>query len=107
MYKKIIIDDKETLYSINEYGKIRNDLTNTFLTADKSGKYKRIVLYINGKRRKFSIHRLVASVFIGFDINNKDIYIIILMGINLIIFIRILKLATVRKMLNMQQYMIL
>ena len=75
MYKKIIIDDKETLYSINEYGKIRNDLTNTFLTVDKSGKYKRIVLYINGKRRKFSIHRLVASVFIGFDINNKDIYI--------------------------------
>ena len=50
MYKKIIIDDKETLYSINEYGKIRNDLTNTFLTEDKSGKYKRIVLYIDGDK---------------------------------------------------------
>ena len=75
MYKKIIIDDKETLYSINEYGKIKNNLTGNFLTEDNSGKYKRIVLYINGKRRKFLIHRLVASVFIGFDLNNKNIYI--------------------------------
>lgn len=75
MYKKLYLAGKETYYSINEYGKIRNDMTGNFLKEDTLGRYKRVVLYLDGKRRKMSVHRLVAFAFIGFDIEDENIYI--------------------------------
>ncbi len=36
-------------------------------------RYKRVSLYKNGNKRKFSVHRLVASVFLG-DVKGKHVH---------------------------------
>ena len=63
MWKEII--DFEGLYEINEYGEIRNIITNEIRSPYISNKgYKCIDLYKNGVRYKMLIHRLVAIHFV-------------------------------------------
>lgn len=52
-------------YSIDEYGNLRNDITNKLLTKykNKSG-YFRYDISINGKRKVVHPHRAVAELFI-------------------------------------------
>lgn len=64
-WKKIIIDNNKTNYSVSNYGDIRNDKTGYILKPiiDKDG-YLVINLIVNGKRYRKKIHRLVAENFI-------------------------------------------
>lgn len=59
-------------YSINELGEVRNDLTGKIKkpTINKSNGYLCVDLYMNNKRTKECIHRLVAEAFIP-NIENK------------------------------------
>lgn len=58
--------DKNCLYSINSIGQIRNNKTNKLLSLHKN-KYGYIIagLKINNKYKSFSVHRLVAKLFIN------------------------------------------
>lgn len=65
MFKKIMINNQETDYSITENGEIRNDKTGktvsgTFLSCE----YRKVSLTINGVIKTFMVHRLVAETFI-------------------------------------------
>lgn len=65
MYKKIIIDDKETNYSITESGDIRNDITGKTLEGTNlSCEYKKVSLMINDIPKTYMVHRLVALTYI-------------------------------------------
>ena len=59
------------LYSVSNYGRARNDKTGRLLKLRKTG-YCDIAIRINGKRKKFYIHRLVAEAFIP-NPNNYNI----------------------------------
>ena len=60
----IDIIDYDGYYKINEYGEIKN-INGILLKPYISNKgYKCIDLHYNGKRRKYTIHRLVAIHFI-------------------------------------------
>lgn len=76
--KKIIIDNIETQYQINEEGKVYNTKTNRFLQGhiENTG-YVSVNLRINGKKKNYSLHRLVAQAFISNPdnlpvVNHKD-----------------------------------
>lgn len=64
MWKKLIIDGKETLYSISDTGEVRNDLRNSLLTQSTDYGYKTVGLHIDKKAKKCRVHRLVALTFI-------------------------------------------
>lgn len=53
-------------YSINENGEVRNDITGHIKTPtlNKQNGYLCVDLYMNNKRTKVPIHRLVAEAFI-------------------------------------------
>lgn len=77
MWKKLIIEGQETLYSISDDGQIRNDQRNTLLVLREEQGYKTVILHINKKQRKFRVHRLVALTFIDNPenkpyVNHKD-----------------------------------
>lgn len=56
---------KETNYFITETGIIINEKTRSILKPNNNGKgYHKVQIYIDGKRRPFYIHRLVADHFI-------------------------------------------
>ena len=59
IYKKIIIDNIETVYSISNLGNIKNDLTNKLYNFKNYKSYPKIE--INGK--KYFVHRLVLMTF--------------------------------------------
>ena len=64
MKKKIIIDNKETRYSVTEDGKIFNDDTGRELKGTtKTNEYHSVILMIDEKPRTFLVHRLVAEAF--------------------------------------------
>lgn len=64
MWKKIIIEDVETNYSVSEDGKVRNDKTKKELSPRTQQGYKHVTIYINKKSKSCRVHRLVALAFI-------------------------------------------
>ena len=72
-WKIIDIDDiKSNFYEISNYGRIRNkDGKILSLYIDKDGYYKCTLYKINGKRKHFFVHRLVAMYFVP-NPNNLD-----------------------------------
>jgi len=64
VFKPIIVDGKSTGYSVSSTGKIMHNSTKTIKNfTNQTGRYKILTLYINGKKRDFSVHRLVAMNF--------------------------------------------
>lgn len=62
--EKIIVDGKETNYSVSKSGKVRNDETQTLLSLSLQQGYCHVTLAIDKKGRRFRVHRLVATAFI-------------------------------------------
>ncbi len=67
-----ILNTIDSKYAISNLGNIKNIKTNRILKPEITNKgYCKINLSINGVRKKFYIHRLVAMMFI--ENNNPDI----------------------------------
>lgn len=78
IWKKIIIDGKETIYSISNVGVIRNDLKNTIchsteITDKNNNKYQSVMLSIDKVKIRKYIHRLVAEAFIPNPDNKPEV----------------------------------
>lgn len=59
------IKDYEGLYQVSNFGRIRSFITNRILKQGNiSCGYLAVVLCKNGKKKMYSVHRLVASTFI-------------------------------------------
>lgn len=75
IWKPLSID---TRYSISNYGRIRNEITNKYVSPCETQKgYKRFSHRENGKTKWYSVHRLVAEAFIPNPdnlpfVNHKD-----------------------------------
>lgn len=74
---------RETNYEVSNLGEVRNFKTNNILKSHKkyNGKkdndYKKVNVYIDGKMRKKSIHRMVAECFLNnyseeLEVNHKN-----------------------------------
>lgn len=64
MWEKIIINNKESNYSVSDSGEIRNDVRNAILKQSIQYGYKRVSLVMDGKYYSFQVHRLVGLYFI-------------------------------------------
>lgn len=65
IFKSIYIEEEKTKYLISNYGRVYNSKSKKFLKPYLNRKgYCVIGLQHNGKRYRFSIHRLVAIAFI-------------------------------------------
>ena len=52
-------------YDISTLGRVRNNKTSNIIKADEEEKgYQRLSIIVNGKKKHFAIHRLVALAFI-------------------------------------------
>lgn len=72
-WKKIIIDGKESMYSVSDQGRVRNDERNTYLKLQMQNEYLRVSLSLgHGNMKNFAVHRLVATAFIE-NPDNKEI----------------------------------
>ena len=76
--KQLIINNILTDYDINEQGQIYSHKTNKFLTGyiDNTG-YRTVLLTVEGKKKNYLVHRLVAQTFIPNEnnlpiVNHKD-----------------------------------
>lgn len=74
-----ILKDIDLKYAISNFGNIKNIVTNKILKPELTNKgYYRINLSINGIRKKYYIHRLVALMFLENNdpkrnnVNHKD-----------------------------------
>ena len=67
--KKIIINNKETYFSIDENGKVFNNKTQTYLKGTIRGGYHYYDLRFGNKKHSISAHRLVAEAFLENDFN--------------------------------------
>ena len=64
-WKLIEIHGDGTNYEVSTSGEVRNSFTKKLLKQELSNSgYYRVTLYINGKPKKFSVHRLVAVAFV-------------------------------------------
>ena len=64
MFKKIILDNEVTRWSVNELGQVRNDENGHFLIGTTLTGYQYINFRWKGKQKNKSIHRLVAEAFL-------------------------------------------
>lgn len=65
IWRKIIIDDYETIYSVSSKGQVRNDVRRTLLKQSTEQEYKVVGISLgHGKMRRFRVHRLVAFAFL-------------------------------------------
>lgn len=77
-WKKIVINNIETFYSVSDLGRIRNDSKNTFLEGSISTNGYRMVHLRYRIDKNCSVHRLVAKAFKphkdmdDLQINHKD-----------------------------------
>lgn len=72
-WKKIIINDIETNYSVSTDGDIRNDNTNKILKQRTCNEYKKVSISLgHGNMKNLNVHRLVAIAFIP-NPDNKEI----------------------------------
>lgn len=61
-------------YYVSNFGNVKNIKTNKILVGDtNSCGYKRVLLKIDNKFKKYFIHRLVATLFIKNECKNKNI----------------------------------
>ena len=69
------VPNNEGLYQVSNFGRVKNLRTNYFpkLCKEKTGYYS-VQLWYKGKMKKWSIHRLVASVFIRSLSLNEDVH---------------------------------
>ena len=78
MEKIIYINEKETHYSINEEGEVKNIITGKILKQhDTKDFYKSVMIYLDGKGKNCRVHRLLAQAFIPNPenkpyVNHKD-----------------------------------
>lgn len=65
IWKKIIIDGIETIYSVSNQGEIRNDVRNRLLNLSTEYEYKVASISLGqGVMKRKRVHRLVAEAFI-------------------------------------------
>lgn len=64
MWKKIILNNIITDYSVSTEGEVKKDTTNYFLSQSIQQDYKFVSLLINGQAKRMRVHRLVAMAFI-------------------------------------------
>ena len=62
-WKKIVIDNQETFYSVSNYGEIRNDSTGTLLAGTIANNGYRMVHLRYRVDKVLSVHRLVMKAF--------------------------------------------
>ncbi len=70
IFKKVTVCDK---YSVSNYGRVRNDEKNIFLSPRDLRGYKRVSLWYNGKANDHRIHRLVAQAFLPNPENKLEV----------------------------------
>ena len=64
-WKKIFIDDIETIYSVSDEGEVRNDEKGTLLKLGLQQGYLHVGLSLgHGQMKRMRVHRLVAQAFI-------------------------------------------
>ena len=71
MFKKI---DGQERYEVSSIGRVRNSKTGRYLiplNVDRG--YLTVVLYCNGKSKRFYIHRLVAIAFVEHSEGKKEV----------------------------------
>lgn len=65
IWKKIVINNVKTNYSVSNFGKIRSDNTGRLIKGFISDTgYRRVGLRVNGIGKNYSVHRLLAIAFI-------------------------------------------
>ena len=60
-------------HSVTKCGKIFSHISNRFLSNCNRGEYKSIGLYVHGKRKTFSVHRLVAMAYLPNPENKEQV----------------------------------
>lgn len=61
-------------YSVSTEGQVRNDITGKLLSPGTTGNgYQKVVLYSQGKRNEYSVHRLVALAFLDNPENKPQV----------------------------------
>lgn len=64
MWKTIIYNNNATNYSISENGEVRKNTNNYMMKLQIQQGYCHVTLQIDGKPKRFRVHRLVAEAFI-------------------------------------------
>ena len=62
-------------YEVSNYGRVRNKITKEFKKPSKRfDGYYQVILYFNGKRQQWPLHRLVATVWLRALKKNEDVH---------------------------------